>query len=115
MIAMASERRLKYPQIRLRRLELEIGIIAWLLFGIAAMMVARHKGRSGCTWFIVGGLLGPFALIVALLPSVDEIDVRQAAKRGISENYRKCPFCAEVIKKEANVCRFCGNVVTPLD
>ena len=94
---------------------MEIGIIVWLLFGITAMIIARHKGRSGCVWFLIAGLLGPFALIVAFLPSSDQIDIKQASDKGISKNHRKCPLCAEIIKKEANVCRYCGNKISPLD
>jgi hypothetical protein len=55
-----------------------IGIVLCLLFGSAAMIIARHRGRSGCTWFAVGTLLGPFALIVALLPSAEQVDIKKA-------------------------------------
>jgi uncharacterized membrane protein (DUF485 family) len=27
---------------------------------------------------------------------------------------RECPFCAEIIKKKATVCRFCGKTVEPI-
>lgn len=46
-----------------------IGPIIWLFFGLVAMSIAGSKNRSGCLWFLLGLLLGPFSLVVALLPS----------------------------------------------
>ena len=34
----------------------------WLLSGIVSAMVATNKGRSGCSWFLLGFLLGPVGL-----------------------------------------------------
>ena len=46
-----------------------IGPIIWLFFGLVSMSIAGSKNRSGCLWFLLGLLLGPFSLVVALLPS----------------------------------------------
>lgn len=42
-------------------------IIGWILFGVITMMAAEKKGKNGCSWFIIGVLLGPFGFIIALL------------------------------------------------
>lgn len=41
----------------------------WFLFGIISAVIAVIKGRSGCGWFILGSLLGPFGLILTLVVS----------------------------------------------
>ena len=46
-----------------------IGPIIWLSCGVISMLIADSKNRSGCLWFLLGILFGPFAFIVALLPS----------------------------------------------
>jgi len=40
-------------------------LLIWLLFGIVSAVVASNKGRSGCGWFALGVLLGPFGFILA--------------------------------------------------
>jgi hypothetical protein len=79
-------------------------LFLWLLFGLAAALIGRGRGRSGCAWFFIGFLAGPFGLIAALLPARNQTNRRQ---------YRACPWCAEAIRREAVKCRYCGNPVNP--
>lgn len=86
-----------------------IGVV-WIICGLIAAGVAEGKGRSTLGWLLLGLLLGPIALLVILIASPDP---RVAERRGLqSLTMRKCPSCAEVIKAEANKCRFCGDAVT---
>ncbi len=84
-------------------------VIIWLLFGAISAAVGNSKGRSGCSWFIVGFLLGPFGLIFAIFASKKSkvIEAREIEKGEM----KKCPQCAELIKNEAVKCRYCGEAV----
>ena len=79
-------------------------IVVGTFFGVIAALIARQKGRSELRWFIVGFLFHVIGLIVLFLPPV--------TKAGIT---KKCPKCAEIIKAEAKVCRFCGRELATLE
>ena len=75
-------------------------LLASLLFGAVAGILAHTKARNALGWFVAGCVLGPFALVVILLPP--------AIKEGVT---RKCPTCSEIILSEARVCRYCSSPV----
>ena len=76
-------------------------ILVAILFGVVSAVIARSKGRTAIGWFLVGLIIGPFSLIVAVLP------VRPQDGRFI-----ECPACCEVIQTEAKICHHCGSQIS---
>lgn len=89
-----------------------IPVIVWLLLPFLALIpafIARSKGRSFGSWYMYGLLLWIVAMIHVLFVSSDQAGLDQQAMDG-GDN-RKCPYCAEIIRTEAKVCKHCGREV----
>jgi hypothetical protein len=84
-------------------------LIFWL--GIIPAVIAHIKGHSFLGWWLFGI---SFFIIALPLAITLEPTVQAREKSALSAGGRKCPHCAEIIKQEAKVCRFCGRDVEQL-
>lgn len=83
-------------------------VFLFVMGGITAK-VAKDRGVPGSPvlWFIGGALMFIIALPAALLQSPDpeQLEKNKLAGGGV----KKCPRCAELVKMDALVCRFCQH------
>jgi len=88
-------------------------LLVWIFFCIGTGFLAKSRGREPVGFALLAFVVSPLVACIVLLVmpvNTHELD-RVSVVAGSS---RKCPFCAEVVKAEAAVCRFCGRDIPPI-
>ncbi len=76
-------------------------ILLIVVAGIVGAVLAKPKGRNPIIWFLLCAIVPLLVIAIALLPSV--------VTKGIT---KKCPYCAEIIKSDATICKHCGMSIS---
>jgi hypothetical protein len=75
--------------------------------------IAMAKGRTFWGFWLYGALLFPVALIHSLVMA--SRPAGQEARALATGEFRKCPHCAELVKREARLCKHCHQPLSPQD
>lgn len=79
-------------------------IVPPMIIGLIPATIAKKKGRSFMLWWLYGAALFIIAIIHSIL-------LKKNDDALLSEGMKKCPHCAEFIRPDAKVCRYCSRDV----
>jgi hypothetical protein len=88
----------------------------WVAFAFLTAIAANSKNRSAVAGFILGALL-PIIGLIGYLVAKPSPSKKGSIRKGLLVNVhgeRQCPHCAELIKMQANKCKFCAASVEPI-
>lgn len=72
-------------------------VVAWMICAIIAAAIGNTKGEAGLGC-LFGFLLGPIGILIMVLSAGDRVP---------------CPFCKEMMKRDARLCPHCRSAIPP--
>lgn len=79
---------------------------SWFVCGLIGLYVADARGGNSRAGFWLGMLFGPLGVLISFFLK----DERELELRDPHDGARKrCPDCAESVRAEAKICRFCRH------
>ena len=83
-------------------------ILFWLVFSVLVGVWASNRGRSGLGYGLLSLLISPLITFLVLLVIGPSRETMESDAIAAGE-MRKCPRCAELVKAEAKLCRYCHS------
>lgn len=81
--------------------------IACVAGGFVLAILINNVG--GSSWAGLGAFLAPVAALIWALSASTSSQL--AVEHGSHGDYKKCPFCAEPVRREAIKCKHCGSAL----